>query len=400
MRILNITNAIPYPLVSGAPIRSYNLIRRFAKDHDVYLAAFTEREDQSKEIAHLSEFCRRVITVERRSTSTLPLLKNLMNWPLKGGPAELRLSFSNKFAEAIHHLVHDVDFDVIQIEHGSMGLYLEAIPRAMRKKAIWVLHDIDFDKFEKISLIEKNVNRKIREWIHSKTMRQWQPHFAERFGLCVTMSEIDERLLVAANRRLKVEVSPNGVDTRQFQMMPEEEGENPAILFIGNMSYLPNIDAAVHFCNAALPLIRKKISNVEFWIVGINPGESVRSLAGDGVFVTGGVTDILPYYRRARVCVVPLRVGSGTRLKILEAMAMGRPVISTSIGAEGLDIVNGKHIAIADDSAAFAEKVIELLTNHTLRASFIKEARENVVANYDWDVIARRMLLVFETLGH
>lgn len=395
MRILNITNRIPYPLVSGAPLRSYNLLRRFARDHDVYLAAFSGTDEQQEEAPRLLEFCRRVVTVRSRPQKILPLFWKLMKWPLQGGPTELRLSFSDELAKGIQNLIAEIDFDVIQIEHGSMGLYLETLPSNLRKRTAWILHDIDFDKFKRISRIERKVDKKLRAWIHSTMMRRWQPHFAQLFGLCVTMSEADRRLLITANKRLRVEVSPNGVDTHLYQPIPEET-KKQAILFIGNMGYQPNIDAATYFCKQILPIIRKKIADVEFWIVGIDPGESVKKLGGNGVFVTGGVPDVTPYYRRSKVCVVPLRAGSGTRLKILEAMAIGRPVVSTSIGAEGLDVADGKQIIIANDSMGFAEKTIELLRNHALRTSLVAEARKHVVASYDWDVIAARLLTAFK----
>jgi len=164
------------------------------------------------------------------------------------------------------------------------------------------------------------------------------------------------------------------------------------MLFIGNMGYQPNADAAVYFCHEALPLIRRGVGDAKLWIVGITPGESVRRLDGNGVFVTGGVPDVVPYYERSRVCVVPLRAGSGTRLKILEAMALGRPVVSTSIGCEGLDVTNGEHILIADDAKQFSDHVVKLLNDRALRSRIVTKAREFVVATYDWDVIAENLV--------
>jgi polysaccharide biosynthesis protein PslH len=398
MRILNITNQIPYPVTSGAPVRSYNLLRRFSKDHEVYLAAFLETKEQSKGVAHLLKFCREVVTVRGERLRELPVFWKFLKYPFQRGPAELKLSFSEELAIEIQNLAARMDFDVVLIEHGCMGLYLEALPPTLRKRTVWILHDIDFDKFKRISRIERRVDRKMRAWIHSMMMRRWQPYFAELFGLCVTMSEADRRLLTSVNHRLRVEVSPNGVDTHRYRPIPEES-ETPAMLFIGNMGYQPNVDAAIYFCKEVLPLIRARVADAELWLVGVNPRASVRRLAGDGVFVTEEVPDVVPYYTRSRVCVVPLRAGSGTRLKILEAMAIGRPVVSTSIGAEGLDVIDGKHVFIADDSREFAEKTIELLTNRALRTRLTKEAREYVVASFDWDVIARRLIEVFEGMA-
>lgn len=378
--------------MSGAPLRSYNILRRLARDHEVYLAAFAETEEQKEGVAHLLEFCRDVVTIRHKS-----LKKELMNFGkllmsiLEGEPAELRLAFSEDLAGEIQKLADRVDFDVVLIEHGSMGMYLKALPARLRERAVWVLHDIDFDKFMRLAHIERRTDTKIRAWAHARMMRRWQPHFASLFDFCVTMSHADRRLLLSANSSLRVEVSPNGVDTTHYRPLPDG-GDAPEMLFIGNMGYQPNADAAVYFCHEVLPLIRRGVGDAKLWIVGITPGESVRRLDGNGVFVTGGVPDVVPYYERSRVCVVPLRAGSGTRLKILEAMALGRPVVSTSIGCEGLDVTNGEHILIADDAKQFSDHVVKLLNDRALRSRIVTKAREFVVATYDWDVIAENLV--------
>jgi glycosyltransferase involved in cell wall biosynthesis len=384
--------------MSGASLRTYNILRRFARDNEVYLAAFNATDDQSEGVANLLEFCRAVVTARRRSLKEGMRVGKILTSLLRGEPAELRVAFSEELASKIRTLADRVDFDVVQIEHGSMGMYLQALPARLRKRAVWVLHDIDFDKFMRIAHIEARNATKMRAWIHATLMRRWQPHFASLFGLCVTMSEADQRLLLAANRNLRVEVSPNGVDTNHYRALPDE-GDGAEMLFIGNMGYPPNVDGAVYFCQEVLPLIRKEVADARLWIVGIGPAASVRRLEGNGVFVTGSVPDIVPYYKRSTVCVVPLRAGSGTRLKILEAMALGRPVVSTSIGCEGLDVVGGEHILIADGSDLFAEQTVKLLKNKELRVRISATAREFVAASYDWDGIAERLMKDFDGLS-
>ena len=397
MRILIITNEVPFPPTSGASLRTYNVLRRLARDCEVYLVAFSATKEQRGGVAHLLEFCREVVTVRRRSLKEAVHLGKVVTSMLQGEPPELRLAFSQELAREIQRLTDRVDFDIVQIEHGSMGMYLEALPARLRKRAVWVLHDIDFDKFRRIAHVERRKPAKLRARMHAFTMRRWQPHFASLFGLCVAMSEADRRLLLSANPSLRVEVSPNGVDINRCNPLPDE-GDTPEVLFIGNMAYQPNVDAAVYFCREVLPLIRSKLPDAKLWIVGIDPGADVRRLEGNGVFVTGCVSDIVPYYKRSKVCVVPLRAGSGTRLKVLEAMAFGRPVVSTSIGCEGLDVVDGDHILVADGSKLFAEQTIRLLRHKELRTRLAAKAREFVVASYDWDVIAGKLMNDFERI--
>jgi glycosyltransferase involved in cell wall biosynthesis len=212
------------------------------------------------------------------------------------------------------------------------------------------------------------------------------------------MSETDRQVLLAANPRLRVEVAPNGVDTHAFRPLPAPEGP-PALVFVGNMSYPPCVDAMVWFCSEILPLIRAQRPGVEMWIVGINPAPEVRRLEGDGVHVTGRVPDVTPYYERSGVSVVPIRAGGGTRLKILEAMALGRPVVSTTIGAEGLDIMDGNHVLLADDPRQFAEKTLQLLSDAELYRRLAADGRALAVNRYDWDVIARDLLRVFSDVA-
>jgi glycosyltransferase involved in cell wall biosynthesis len=189
---------------------------------------------------------------------------------------------------------------------------------------------------------------------------------------------------------------PNGVDTDGYQILPEPAANG--LLFIGSMSYAPCADGAVWFCNAILPQVQP--ADAEMWVVGRSPGPDVQALASDKVHVTGWVEDILPYYERTRIAVVPLRAGSGTRLKILEAMALGRAVVSTTIGAEGLAVHDGEHLFIADDPQTFAEKVSRLLQDDDLRRAMVLRARELVVNHYDWKALARQMIGIYEAVLH
>jgi glycosyltransferase involved in cell wall biosynthesis len=191
-------------------------------------------------------------------------------------------------------------------------------------------------------------------------------------------------------------VSPNGFDTQSYQPLPlPPETTRPALLFVGSMSYEACVDAMVYFCQEILPRIRSQFGDVDLWIVGRDPSQQVRQLDGNGVHVTGRVADVRPYYQRSMVCVVPLRAGGGTRLKILEAMALGRPVVATSIGCEGLDVIDEEHLMIADSPEQFAEKTVRLLADATLRQRIGANARRLVVSRYDWDVIVKRLMQIY-----
>src|SRR5215472_9738994 len=171
MRILNITNQVPYPPMSGAMLRTYNILRRAAKDCEVYLAAFREAEEQRQAIDHLREFCREVVTTRRKNLKETMRFGKVLKSTFCGEPPELRLSFSEELAGEIRRLAERVDFDIVQVEHGSMGMYLEALPARLLNRAVWVLHDIDFDKFMRIARIERKKTAKMRAWMHATMMR-------------------------------------------------------------------------------------------------------------------------------------------------------------------------------------------------------------------------------------
>ena len=222
-------------------------------------------------------------------------------------------------------------------------------------------------------------------------MQRWEPYYAECFDRCITVSENDQKTLYDANPKLRIDVIPNGVDTHKLRPLPCTQ-DKANLLFIGKMSYPPCSDAAIYFCQEILPLIKKQIKDTELWIVGREPPKEVVNLSTDGIHVTGWVEDVVPYYEQSTACVVPIRAGGGLRLKILEAMALGRPVISTHVGCEGLDVSDRENILISDQPEEFAEKTVRLLCDDDLRKSITFNARRLVEFQYDWDPIANHLM--------
>ena len=389
-----ITDRLPFPMISGQTLRVYNLLTRIARQHEVWLAALTATSEEKLAVAHFRDFCAIVETADVQGAGALARPFEGLRYLLQGKPPDLRFQYSSELADKIRQLATRVKFDIAHIEFGHMGLYLDVLPPKLRERSLWVLHDIDWSKYAGIFRLETKPARKLRTGLHSCMLRRWKPHYAGRFKRCVTVSENDRRMLTTANPRLRVDVVPNGVDTQAYKPLGQEKVA-PAVLFVGAMGYTPCADAVVFFCREVLPRIRQVMGNVEMWIVGINPSTEVRELDGNGIHVTGRVEDVRPYYSRSTVCVVPLRAGGGTRLKILEAMALGRPVVSTSIGCEGLDVVDGEHLFIADDPEKFADRTMHLLKDKTLRESITSRAREMVVSRYDWDIIAKQLMQVY-----
>ncbi len=399
MRVLLITYYLPYPPISGHSIRNYNLFRRIGLKHEVWLLTFSKESVNPEHVARLREFCQdvQILPISDRGALASPV--QALRYALSGIPLDLRLYYRSDAAQRITELVQGAYFDIIQIEDSFMAQYHNAIPPTVRSRTVLTLIDVVFDKYDRIYCFEKQLSRRLRLWLYSRMMRRWEPRYLERFDRCVAMSSRDRDLLLALNPRLRIDVVPNGVDTHTHRPLPPPPGNAvPRLIFVGNMDYRPNVDAAVRLCNRILPLIRDRVGKVEVWIVGTNPRPELRLLNGNDVHVTGRVGDVQPYYQQSQVCVVPLRAGGGTRLKILEAMALGRPVVSTTIGCEGLDAVEGRHLLIADSDEEFAAKTARLLLDQALWQDLSRCARQLVEQKYDWDILAGQLMSLYDEL--
>lgn len=398
MRVLLVTDVLPYPPISGAPLRNYQLMRRIGAAHDIWVISFVEAPPSADDMDALDTiFCGvELVPKPRDRAFTRPL--QALSYLRAGIPPDLRLLESREMVDRIGDLLARIPFDIVQIENSYMAFYLDALPPDLRTRATITFHDVVFSKYARIWRLEPKLSRRLRLWLHSRMMRRWEPNCGVEAGRCLTMSEIDRQRLLAENPNLSVTVIPNGVDTQVYRALPHRAGP-PSLLFVGNMVYRPNIDAMLYFCANIFPLIKRQVPKVELWIVGLNPPEEIRQLNSDRIHVTGQVSDLEPYYQSSQVCIVPLRAGGGTRLKILEAMAFGRPVVSTSLGCEGLEVCDGVHLFVADSAELFARRTVELLINPVLRDSFSSRARALVRERYDWDVIAQTLLQVYDELA-
>jgi sugar transferase (PEP-CTERM/EpsH1 system associated) len=394
LKILVITDMIPFPTMSGAPLRIYNLLSRIAKEHHIWLVAFVQNPDQAMGVAQLQNFCQAVITVPFKPSHALSRPLDFFRYLFRGIPPDLRAYHSDELSKKIFKLASCQPFDLVQIEHSHMGLYLESLPLQGKKRTVWMLHDIDWSKFGRMVDLETKFTRKMRLWLHSLLIHLWLPGYAERFTSAITVSESDRQLLLAANPDLNLEVVPNGVDTEFLRPLPFTNS-SPSLIFVGDMAYRPNIDAMIYFSQQILPHIKRAIPGVELWIVGKDPSHEVKQLHGNGIHITGRVEDVRPFYYQSSVCIVPLRAGGGTRLKILEAMAFTRPVVTTSIGCEGLDVIDGEHLFVADHPLEFADRTTRLLLDEVLRQNLVNHARQLVVDQYDWDVLACQLSRIY-----
>lgn len=397
MHILFITDNIPFPPISGDRIRVYQLLKRIARTHRVSIAAPIRNEEEEQSVHVLTEFCQHVLTANLPRRSPLAHLPGLFQTAFSGRPLELHFLTSKELQRKIKALLETGQIDVVQCEHSRMAHYADLLPANSAAKTLLTFHNVAAQQFDTIYKITHSLMPKFRAWLFSLQMRRWEARCVQTFDRSITVSENDRNLLLQDVPQQHIELVANGVDTQACRPLPRPKGV-PTFILIGLMSYQPYSDSAVYFCETILPLIRKTIGEVKVWIVGPNPPLSVKRLEGNGVVVTGRVPEVTPYYQESCISIVPLRAGGGTRLKILEAMAFGRPVVSTSLGCEGLNVRHEEHLLIADEPQQFADCVLRLLRDDDLYKRIAVNARARVEAEYDWDVLTAQMLHIYDDL--
>jgi glycosyltransferase involved in cell wall biosynthesis len=292
--------------------------------------------------------------------------------------------------EAINRCLKRESFDIIQLAFPVMGYF------SFESSAVKILDaaNIEYDIHRRVA---ESSSSAVRRWWASYEYRKLYPQeiriCSEQDAITLT-SERDRALLDKDVPAVPKFVIPNGVDTSYFNISDGSQEES-AIVFTGAINYFPNADGIENFITHVFPLIQRQVPGVKLYVVGNAPPESVRRHASESIVVTGFVDDVRPYIARASVYVVPLRIGGGTRLKVLEALSMRCPIVSTSVGCEGIDVVDGESILVADEPQAFADATVRLLRDRQLRRSLVDRGYELVRSRYDWSVVGAQIESVY-----
>jgi sugar transferase (PEP-CTERM/EpsH1 system associated) len=396
MKILLISPIFPYPPDDGGKIRSFNLIKRLGNTHEVCLIALSRSTINPENLAAISQYC---MAVDIASWLPETPLQSLQRYLLSRIPPGVALCYhSTNLGALIAKALGKYQFDIIQIEHSYMAKFLDDIDsRTGQAKRVLTMHNIEFIRHSRIARTIECGWEKVRYIISARRYASWELDYASRFDKIIAVSETDKQLLQEKDPSLEVEVVPNGVDLDFYQTTAPPD--NSTLVYVGGMSYPPNVDAVLYFSKEIFPIILEEVPQARFMVVGGNPPPEVLELDNkDHICITGYVEDVREYVDRAQVAVIPLRSGGGTRLKILEAMAMGRPVVSTTVGCEGLDVENGENILLADEPREFAADVVSLMRNPALLTRLAQNGRKLVEERYDWDCIADDLQSVYSGL--
>jgi polysaccharide biosynthesis protein PslH len=399
MNILLLSPWLPWPPYDGGRIRILETLRYLSRHHSVTLVTSVGREEEVEQAGVLKGLCEKIITTVR-SNRTGAVLSRLSTGLLSRRPLIQSFYYDTRLAQHIRGLTSRVAYDVIQIEFPFLTPYLKAVEPRGHAKRILSMHNIESLRFERELQLSQWGKRRLVLLGDHLFFRAWEKQALRQFDGIITVSDPERRWVRHHAPGATVELIPNGVDTDYFSpLSPLPSRQNPYVVFTGAMDYPPNVDAASWFCDEILPLLQRKMPQLYFKIVGKNPDPRVLELGKrNGVQVTGTVTDIRSYIAGSLALIVPLRSGGGTRLKILEAMAMECPVISTSVGAEGLGITPGFDILIADDAEQFVNHVQLLVKSPETSNHLGRAGRSLVVEKYDWRVCLSGLERLYRTL--
>ena len=397
MKILFLTTRLPYPLDTGAKIRTWNLFRSAAGCHDVTLLAFLHSESDRRWLTTVQSLVPnvRIETVDHPdSRSRMARGWAMVRRLLSALPYTVVKYDAEAMRSRIETLIAQGGYDLIHCDQIHLAQYLIGrtdLPVVLNE------HNIESSLLQRVAEVQRNPLLRRFYQIQQRKMEAYERTACASSARVLTVSAMDRDRLAGLAPKAASSIVINGVDTDYFRPAEAVPGP-PNLVFTGLMNWMPNVEGVTFFIREILPLVRRAAPDLRFNVVGRDPVASLfrATEKNHGVVVTGGVPDVRPWLAGASVVVVPLLSGGGTRLKILEAMAMGKAVVSTRIGAEGLDLEDGREICIADDPFKFAERTASLLMDRAEAERIGRAARRRVEESFDWRVAGRQLLEAYE----
>jgi sugar transferase (PEP-CTERM/EpsH1 system associated) len=381
MKILFVANRVPYPPFRGDKLKIFNLARRLAVKHEIYLITFAESEDDFKYTAELEKIFKEVHIIR------LPLWQSYLNCLLAvftKTPLQVAYFKSAAMHKCIYTFLSKHKVDVIHTQHLRMAQFTADIqlPRILDLPDAFSLY------WKRRIENQKHRVRKFVEKIEFRRLYQFEANITKRFHLGLVCSREDLEYMQTEHGLTNLDLLRNGVDLDTFHSEGHDYSNNKILLFTGNMDYAPNVDAVIYFVAEVWPKIVLKCPDISFIIAGQRPVKQVLELQSDKIKITGFVPDLKVMYQQASVVVSPLRFGAGTQNKVLEAMAMGIPVVSGSIGFGGLEIEQGEGVFLETNPIDFANKVVALLRSETLRNETGRKGLNIARDKFSWDKIS------------
>jgi polysaccharide biosynthesis protein PslH len=396
MKVLVIDEWLPWPLESGKKIRSYNLLSRLAKTNDILYMAFVDLIHEQDKVKIMEDKGFRVTPVRDTRTPkwTAKFYSQVLLNFLSKEPFSTSYHIKRNFIEQLGMVLEQEKPDLVHCEWTNLAPYLKFVKNV---PCIISSHNVESDIWKRLGKHGSNIFKKIVGYSQAKKIENLEKKWYPQVNMCITVSREDQKILQGYGA--KVKVVENGVDINYYDI-PQDIVDPYSLIFTASFDTFSNQDGAEYFVKDIYPIIKKRIPQIQLWLVGKDPSEHMKFFPkhDSSIHVTGTVDDVRPYVSRAAVCVVPLRIGGGSRLKILEALAMKKAVISTTVGAEGLTITHDRDILLADKPDKFAEYVLLCIRNDDTRNSLAEAGYELVKEKYDWSNLANIHHEVWESV--
>ena len=392
-RILFLTTELPYPLNSGGKIRTYNMIKSIYNYYEIDLVCFSEKECNS-DINELEKMCSSVSVVQKiytNSSSKTILVKNLILSILKNNPFVIEKFKDNKFKDKVEELLKKNKYEAIIVDHLQIASYVENLEKS---KIILSQHNCEYLILKRRYEREKNLLKKLYIWNEYQKTKIYERKLCKNVDRVIMLSKEDKQFLVSKNYSgLNIHILPISVESNFTKSTYNEKVKN--ILFLGTMSWFPNEHGILWFIENAWKKIKNEFPECKLYVVGSKPSKEIREYSSEDIIVTGYVDDINEYIEMCDVCVVPLFIGGGMRVKILECMSKGIPCISTTVGAEGIECKIKKDILIANSSEEFikALKFIDKIDN---RIEISNNAKKLIDKKYSLKVLTNELIKIIE----
>jgi glycosyltransferase involved in cell wall biosynthesis len=385
LTILIISPFLPYPPRDGGKLKMYNSIKSLTDEYDIILLSFIENIEDEKYSAYLKTFCKDVVMVLRKPT-LLPQKEEAYI------PEIVKAFYSQEFKEKLDEIIKRYKIDILQTEYTFMAYYTRGINNIPK-----LLIEHDTSLFSLLSSYEKPLENgyldRFIDWL--KKMRFHKDAY-RRFDKIIVFTEEEKIRVKSLVSGVDISVIPMGLDLLSYNFF-KRESQPLDIIFMGYMGHYPNIDGILYFCNKIFPLIQAELPEVSLHIIGSGTNERLSGLSGRrNIFLVGEVENVYPFLAKSKVFIAPLRLGGGIKVKILEAMAMGLPVVATSAAARGLKINTEEDIVIADNPKKFAKAVISLMKDEILRNKVGGNARLVVDRFYNLGKIKEQLKLVYK----
>ena len=399
MKILFLSQRFLLPMDAGGKIRTGNILKQLAKEHEITLISNVESSKDDPYLPQMKIFCGKFIPVpwqELQKYSIKFYVRLLLNL-FSRYPVSVLNDSSKSLRAAVEHEISTNNYDLAICDFVQSALNLKNISNI---PTLLFQHNVESEIARRHFKKSKNIFAKIFWYIQWKKMFKFERVQCRKFDTVIAVSENDKKLFQTNYNLKNVCTIPTGVDVDYFVPVANHS-KNASLVFYGSMDWLPNEDAITYFIEKIFPTIKAQIPEIKVTVVGRNPSFSLHKLIKQypEIALTGWVQDIRPYLAESSVYIVPVRIGGGTRMKIFEAMAMGKAIVSTSVGAEGLPLENGKHIIIADTPADFAQKVIELLRDKGKRAFMERTAADYVRNNFTWEKVALKFSKICQRIA-